>query len=812
MWETIVHWIAGTRADDLADLVFELNTPLGTQFGMIAILCAGIAVVWLYRTRLNRLKPSSRWMALALRTASVLVLLLLLFDPCLTGIRIKPSDRTVALLFDDSASMKILSSNTQSRGDRLIEVYQRESEKFLERLRQKFQVVTYRFGDGIERLSSIENLDFNQPVSDIDGAIQETVQEWEGNHLSAVILFSDGIQQPLRPDRQSIGDSPRVPVYTVGTDTDSQWRDLSIENVSIKRTPFDLSPIIFNASLQATGFAGKQVAVDVLESTRVIETKRVEIETKDSAIPVQLRVTPSRPGWTEYTMRVRLEEKEPVQDSASAPVPARSGSDRVKENNSRRFVMDNRSKEYRILYVSGRPNWEHSFVRRALLEDDQLKMSSLIRISAAERKFVYRGARTSMTNPLFEGFDNDREKYGRYDEPVYMRLGVKESELADGFPSKAEDLFSYHAIVFGDVERDFFTLEQLDQVREFVSKRGGSLLVLGGPRAFTEGGFSGTPIENMLPVQMGLPGETLDEETLQEPFQTRSTIDGERSGAWPLDTDPETSRLRWEMMPSLFGLNAFTLTRAGATVWARTRSRNPEMDGFPLFAIQRYGQGRCAVLAAGETWPWRMKSKQSPFAHERIWRQIIRSLVMDTPKPIVLRGKEDAYPTSQPIRFGITVRDEQFNAMEGLQTGVSLIAPSGETVPLPVDESIQETGLYTCEFVPIEAGTHRLTIRAADAQGKPVGELEDAVMVEPDRREWLHPRSNPERLKTIARKTGGEFVPLERMAELVGQIPWIPTQESERARIHLWYHPGFFFLLPLLMAVEWLIRRRGGLA
>ena len=59
-------------------------------------------------------------------------------------------------------------------------------------------------------------------------------------------------------------------------------------------------------------------------------------------------------------------------------------------------------------------------------------------------------------------------------------------ELRDGFPKTADELYRYHAIVLDDLEAGFFTPDQLTLLRNFVSQRGGGLLMLGGPDSFVE--------------------------------------------------------------------------------------------------------------------------------------------------------------------------------------------------------------------------------------------------------------------------------------------------------------------------------------
>ena len=71
--------------------------------------------------------------------------------------------------------------------------------------------------------------------------------------------------------------------------------------------------------------------------------------------------------------------------------------------------------------ISGRPNWEFKFLRRALQEDDEVEVVGLIRIARREPKFDFRSRFGESTNPLFRGFGNqDDETAEQYDQPVLL--------------------------------------------------------------------------------------------------------------------------------------------------------------------------------------------------------------------------------------------------------------------------------------------------------------------------------------------------------------------------------------------------------
>src|SRR6185503_12729578 len=143
-------------------------------------------------------------------------------------------------------------------------------------------------------------------------------------------------------------------------------------------------------------------------------------------------------------------------------------------NNDRVVTVDRGGGPYRILYISGRPNWEYKFLKRGLQEDEQLEIAAIIRIARREPKFTFRGRAGESSNPLFRGFDRTDEQTERYDQPVLVRQNIKdEMELKGGFPKTPDDLFGYHAVIIDDLESDFFTADQRLLLQKFVADRGG---------------------------------------------------------------------------------------------------------------------------------------------------------------------------------------------------------------------------------------------------------------------------------------------------------------------------------------------------
>jgi uncharacterized membrane protein len=806
MWESIKARLAGGASDQLSGLRFEFGVPVPAAPAVIAIVVLAVIAAVFWWRRLSNVRGAARPALVAFRAIALLIALFLALDPCIVGQLPVPNEDYVVILMDNSKSMQVKGADDLSRGDRVRNAYAEARPTFESKLKQRHQLAYYSVGAGIDRLPSLDTLRFDAPESNLTGAIEAVVADLEGVTVSAVVLVSDGIQQP-GATTAALDDLPEgVPVFTVAADTERDWSDLLIERFSATRTEFDKSPVVVTATILADNLAGETAIVEVLDGNRVVKTETLVIENDRDELEARIEFIPNKKAWIEYVVRARLKDPDPADPAtpeASAPQIAR---DPIDQNNEARFVIDNREVEHRILYFTGRPNWEGKFFRRAMSEDDTLSIMNLIRISKAETKFEYKGDRTEMSNPLFEGFVHDKESQPRYDESVFIRLGTKATELADGYPTKPEDLFPFDLVVLGDVEHDFFSLKHLELTRDFVERRGGALLLLGGPHSFAEGQYGGSALERMMPFV--LRGTIDSDAAAAEAFSVKPTPDGLFSGVLAIDANPEANTAKWNLMPVLHGLNRFALVRPGATILANADTGTGE--DVPWLAVQRYGEGKCAALATGETWQWQMQNDLNDSTYESLWRQTVRYLVKDVPDQVMLRAKDDNYEVDREMALEVLVRDREYDPAEGLRVTANVRPPSGKEMSVPVDESIQESGVYSVKYEPEAIGMHLITVSALDDRDETVGTMDEAFLVAPDNREFHNPKLDREFLASISDRSGGYTYETDDFASIADDIPWEPSKHAERVRIHLWHIPAFFAVLAILFGAEWYLRRRKG--
>ena len=233
MIDAILRYLAPAQYEDLIPVAFGFQVSLPTVLCGFLLLGVAIGVGTFYWKRLDKCSAPVRVSLTVLRIVVIVLALGLLMDPAIIAQHVKPGEQIVALLFDDSLSMRIGGGTGESRGDRLVSQYTQAKAEFEDELSRKHQIVKYRVGAGLEPLSDIESLTFDEPESNLIDGVGQVLSDLEGTTVSAVILFSDGVQQADETLHTAESVSPTVPVYTVGVDTTTDWSDIELSSLSV---------------------------------------------------------------------------------------------------------------------------------------------------------------------------------------------------------------------------------------------------------------------------------------------------------------------------------------------------------------------------------------------------------------------------------------------------------------------------------------------------------------------------------------------------------------------------------------------------
>ncbi|MEM8955387.1 MAG: hypothetical protein AAGD22_14630, partial [Verrucomicrobiota bacterium] len=638
----------------------------------VGIIGLVVFLMWRRYRAASGMPTGAKILAGGLKVGGVLMLCLCLMDLQWREERAATGENLVLVMADGSRGMTIADegSGEETRAEMLQSILEREAGDWQEVLEGEYQVRRYVFGQRLEGVSDFGDLEFDRPVSDLGRTMSLLKERYANRPVAGVILLSDG----NATDVESASDWDEVffenapPVYPVLIGEGAPPRDLGIVDVYVSETVFEDAPVTVDVDVMCRGYEGETVELRLFdESSEVVEVQEYVVEGEEDRHRFRMRLRPVKRGVLFYEAVLGLKGDEEGEGKMAGKSKGERGNgeeEATLENNRRLLMVDRGEGPYRVLYVSGRPNWEYKFFRRALAADDEVELTALVRVAKREPKFEWRGRSGESSNPLFRGFGrDDPEEDTSYDKPVLVRLDTKDgAELEDGFPSTAEDLFSqFDVIVIDDLEASFFTHGQLELLSDFVSRRGGGLLMLGGQESYQMGGYDNTPLAPLLPVY-------LDRVAMSGGADEDMRFELTREGwlePWLRLRDEEVGeRERLEGMPAFRALNRVRAIKPGASLLATAVSAG---DGAMIPAVvgQRYGEGRVLAVTVGDWWRWGFRSEELRPDMEKAWRQMVRWLMADVPSLVEM-----------------TV--EQAGADAGRQLSTS--APSGAMLsPYPVE-------------------------------------------------------------------------------------------------------------------------------
>lgn len=725
-----------------SELIYAGEWPAWVLILLVIVAVSGISFL-LYRRRsfANWQQLAAVWGLQIGMLASVLWVLML---PTLSTEQLRAGENTVALVLDNSASMAY--GQPESRIDEAIRglssVAQSDSSLNL-------SVRHYELGETAVPVDSFAESGAIQSSTLIANSLIAVLQEARFGPLAAVVLGSDGADTSggLTADEINEIAAFGVPVHTIAVGRSVIPEDIELAEVSLPGKVLPGSTMAARVSIRHDAAADTQIKIYDGDNLLALE-------------PVTLNVDA---GVTNAWINVALPEAGHHQlifsiDAGSAEQELR--------NNSRATLVEVANQTYRILYFEGEPRWEYKFMRRALGEDEDLQLVSLLRVSPNK----------------------------------FYRQGIESAdELENGFPTTREQLFGYDALIIGSVEAASLSVAQQQIIREFVSERGGSLLMLAGPSGLGNGGWGQSAIADVLPAL--LPPSTTDT-FFRKRAVAELTPQGADTQMLRFDDADDVNRDLWTELPEVADYQVTGNLKPAAITLLAARTDTGRQ---PLLITQPYGRGHSYILATGGTWRWQMSMPLENQSHEIFWRQVLRALVASSPENISLSASVGSSESNVTLRAEF--RDEAFRPVDDI--GVTAVASheDGASWSIELQPSAEEAGVFEVDFIPDASGTWYFEA-VAQRDDEPVATSRASIHYESGQAEYFNIRRNSTLLQNLSAATGGQYLEtsqLERLPDLLRYGSSGVTEQQYRA---IWDAPAVFIWLLLLKAGEWLLRRR----
>jgi hypothetical protein len=757
--------------------VFEQgDLSLGAPVSVILIVVIGAAIavpalMTYFRVR-GKSTPRDRTILTVLRVTTLLVVAACLFRPMLLLSEAVPRRNFIGVLLDDSRSMRIADRNGRTRGDFVRDTLGEQSQ-LLARLREKFQVRLFRFGSSSVRTDSAGSLTYDQRETRIVDAVDGARVDLEAVPLSGLVLVGDGADNSLTEVNDALLAlrARQVPVFTVGVGAEQFQRDIEIQRVEAPRRVLKGGSLVADVIVRQRGFDGATVPLVVEDEGRIVASTQILMPAGSDAAPVRVNARLTDAGARVLTFRIPLQERE-----------------QVTENNVQRALVDVRDAKEKVLYIEGEPRYEVRFVRAAVDADSNLQLVVLQR--TAEGKF--------------------------------LRLNVDHGdELAAGFPKTRAELYKYRAVILGNIEASFFSHDQLTMLADFVSVRGGGLLQLGGRRSFSEGGYAGTPLAEVMPVVVEGPA-IADSLTFFAELKPSLTPAGLAHSVTQIGTARVPAADKWKSMPQVTSVNRIRRVKPGAvtliagSVPAGGRAGEPGEQLFkydqPILIYQRFGRGLSVAMPIQDDWLWKMAAEieVEDTSFETYWRQLLRWVTSDVPARVEARATPDQVNLRSNVQLRAVVVDSAYLKLNDAQVSADVIAPSGAKQTVPLDWAVERDGEYRGTFAPTEEGVYLVRVAA---QGRS-GTAADTIFVRaaPLDAEYTMAEMRRPFLQRIADETGGRFYTPETVHTLPEDIAMTKRGVTVVNEMDLWDMPIIFLVLVGLVSAEWGYRKYRGLA
>ncbi len=740
-------------------------------FLLLMAVAFAVSIWVIYQRTTIELSRVFKGTLIGLKIFAILILLFLLLEPVVTVSRVMPRKSSLIVLVDDSKSMSIKDvGRGKSRQSFALELLGNPDKPGLSQsLKENFKTQMYKFSSDVRHLPESNDLSADGAATDLAKGLEFAEQLGKQTAVSGVVLITDGVDNG-NSDPLGVASALKangLPVFVVGVGSE-QTKDVELAKVAANHSVIENSVVELSALIKNKNLEDQNVELELREEGRVI--KRQSVILKGSATRASLKFSPARKGFVRYSLTVLAKQKESIE-----------------ENNSKRFLIDNRSRQARVLYVEGHPRAEFKFIRRALDGDESIDLVSLLRTRKA-------------------GAGDSPEAKSKF-----YRQGVKNQlELQSGYPVTKQDLFKYDAIIFGSIEQEFFNDVQLQNTLEFVSQRGGGFLMLGGSHSFAQGGYSKSVIEKLLPVE--LPPQSLSGRLASsDKYRLLITPEGYRNAILQLASDDASNRAAWDKLSELAGHNPLGRAKPGATILAvhpLSESQNPKI----IMAQQRFGRGRSMAFAAASSWLWQMGMPHQDTSHERFWRQVMRWLALNSPAPIESHLDKDSYVPNEQVTLKIDVRDSSYATINDATIKATIRKPSGGRISVPFRWSSNGAVEYLGVYHPDEEGMYLAEVNAYSASGEFLGKSESAFYVEESKAEFANAHLQSTFLKRIADVSGGKYYHQDEAKDMASEISVMHSSYSKLVDHDLWDMPIWFLLVAVILCVEWYVRRGRGLS
>jgi uncharacterized membrane protein len=742
----------GTAVARIVESSWRAAAPLARPW-LVGLVGLGLVLAAINLLPQLALRMSVRLWTFLLRLAMLgLLLVVLQRIEWHTTLAVREPARWTVLL-DDSASMATRDVDTRSR----YEAAKADLAKLVDRVGDDV-AITVRPLSGARPDGKVPDEPGSGPTPLGDAIAEQALQQRRCDRL---ILLTDGRDSTDR-DLTSLGEElhlrdTRVTVALYGSPVAPADRGISVQP---ERTVLRLGEeLVVRGAVTGPSAAG----------TVTLEENGTAVGTIDAAADsgrFEFRHRPARKGNHLYVVSL-------------------AGNDAAAANNTTQFTVQVVDDKINVLLVEGFPRFEFKLFKSVLEVDPLVNLVSVCQVPGG-------------------GVHVQGEPLHRNPE--------------QGLVSSRADLFKYDVVVLRDVPRNLFraggdtTESRLRAIVEFVTKRGGGLMVCGGQDVYRAGGYETSALAEVLPFDLGTHDSS--EPQFEGRFFAEVVPTAVGHPLLRLLPDAADNSQRWNALPKLDGSNNVgrfkplatpLLTR---TVTVPGANDTTEDRTVPLLGVMTVGEGKVVGTAADTLWRWQLQPDFDDPPLTMLLANIVRYLApppeRKAERPLV--SLNDATPqVGQEVLLSTDLRDANFEPVRNADLVVTVTRPDGTSWRIFPRDLPEEPGHYEYR-VPVEqGGTYKVVAKHAKY------EATREFLAGASAGEFTTLSTDVDGMQRFARAAQGEVLS-SSLTDWLRSADLTPAERTVHRELEVWNSPAVLLLFTALVSLDCFLRKRQGLA
>jgi uncharacterized membrane protein len=761
----------------------KLSQWTDTQQVIVLALVVTVIILTLWNLRLVK-GIWGRLAILGLRVAGLAVLVYAFYQPAQLIEKRARSTNNVIILIDDSRSMNLPHKEGTRR--EMVERFMSDNAGLFKQLERTSVIDVYRFSDtltGMDWRQVGQSLTASGTHTHLLEVLQQLHERYRNRDVSGILILSDGIDNGRanrilshgnQLDRESMRllKSFKAPIHTFGL-SDSSVQDVNIHELRYSPFAFKRNRSTLEADIDVHGYKKGTIEVELLEEGKLVRSVSRTIQPGVKRYKALFEFTPVELGFRIYTVRVK-----PFSNEVTV------------ENNERHAVIRVSRDKIRVLQIAGHPSWDVRYLRNHLKKTPNIQLISF---------FIL--INTGST------------------------LGIIDARETALIPFPAEELFvkelgGFDLVVLQDFNYGpFSTPRHLHRIRDYV-RDGGALLLVGGRLALTAGGYDGTELAEVLPVNL-TPTNFSDKMLDTGEFPIVLTKEGKTHAVTQLAYDPVANERIWKTLPDLEGINKTVgLANGGIALARHPTLKTPENRGMPVISVGMPGTGRVSVVATDSLWRWKLPNVGiggDSRHYDKFWSNLIRWLIKDPDLDLVhVTPSNGVLSLGENVDLEVRVSTPDYRPSPNHAFNIRVVRRprSGQSEMEEVEyekrsAKTDEGGRWTVRRTPNTPGIYDVSVETTIAGRQFTA---STVFVTSDERpEMRRVVGTDDVLKVMSRVTKGSSNTLSARNPSLRLNPPRVSQVTSRMYYERWNLPIVFIALCFFLGFEWWLRRRLGL-